>query len=116
MTETSSEKRLSWRGRLVRLVIILIVLILVAFVALWVARKNLALSAMQSWCSGLELTCNGEFSSLGLSGATLDGLEIKRGKDVPFSADSIDVAYGWSTLTKLQVENHRGSPGYSRGT
>ena len=104
MTETSSEKRLSWRGRLVRLVIILIVLILVAFVALWVARKNLALSAMQSWCSGLELTCNGEFSSLGLSGATLDGLEIKRGKDIPFSADSIDVAYGWSTLTKLQVE------------
>jgi hypothetical protein len=62
-------------------------LLLVFFVILlWLLRKPVAEQALEAWCADRDLTCDAKFTHIGARGATLTGVRIASGADVPAEA------------------------------
>lgn len=71
-------------------------LLLVFFVILlWLLRKPVAEQALEAWCADRDLTCDAKFTHIGAGGATLTGVRIASGADVPAEAQEISARISW---------------------
>lgn len=89
------ERPIRW----VRWTVLALVVIAVGILAtVWFLRKTVAERALAGWCAERALTCEGKFTSISSDGATIRGLKVSSGVDVPFEATEASVRLSWPRL------------------
>lgn len=80
------------------------VLFVVSTGLVWLLRKPLAEQALDAWCAERDLSCDAQFSRLGLGGATLTGVRISSGADVPAQAEEVVARLSWPRLFTPRID------------
>ncbi|MBY9065409.1 YdbH domain-containing protein [Hyphomonas sp. WL0036] len=70
----------------------------------WLLRKPIAEGALEAWCAERDLTCDARFTRIGLGGATLTGVRISSGADVPAEADEVVARLSWPRLFTPRID------------
>ena len=83
---------LVWVRRLILGFLLLLVFFIILF---WLLRKPIAEQALEAWCADRDLTCDAKFTQLGAGGATLAGVRISSGSNVPAEAAEVVARLSW---------------------
>lgn len=80
------------------------ILIVASTGLVWMLRKPLAEQALDAWCAERDLICDARFTRIGLGGATLTGVRIASGPDVPAEAEEIIARLSWPKLFTPRID------------
>lgn len=78
-----------------RLILGFFLLLVFFIILLWLLRKPLAEQALEAWCADRDLTCDARFTHIGAGGATLTGVRITSGADLPAQAEEVSARISW---------------------
>lgn len=70
-------------------------LLIFSVILLWLLRKPVAEQALEAWCADRDLVCDAKFTHLGTGGATLTGVRISSGANVPAEAQEVSARLSW---------------------
>ena len=80
------------------------VLIVASTGLVWMLRKPIAEQALDSWCAERDLVCDARFAQVGFDGATLTGVRIASGEDVPAEAEEVVARLSWPQLFTPRID------------
>jgi hypothetical protein len=107
------ERPIRW----VRWTVLAVVVVAVGLLAtVWFLRKTVAERALAGWCAERALTCEGKFTSIGSDGATIQGLKVSAGANVPFEATEASVRLSWPRLLTPKLTGVSFDRPVARGT
>ncbi|ABI76960.1 conserved hypothetical protein [Hyphomonas neptunium ATCC 15444] len=78
-----------------RLILGFFLLLVFSVILVWLLRKPIAEQALDAWCADRDLTCDAKFTQIGAGGATLTGVRISAGADVPAEAQEVSARLSW---------------------
>ncbi|OYW82062.1 MAG: hypothetical protein B7Z22_14785, partial [Hyphomonas sp. 32-62-5] len=80
------------------------ILIVASTGLVWMLRKPIAEQALDAWCAERDLACDARFTRVGFGGATLTGVRIASGADVPAEAEEIVARLSWPELFTPRID------------
>lgn len=104
---------LVWTGRLIAG---LVLLLLFSAVLVWLLRKPIAERALEAWCADRDLSCDAKFTRISADGATLTGVRIGSGRNVPAEAREVRALISWPGFLTPRIDGVSISGLEMRGT
>lgn len=102
-----------WTGRLIGG---LLLLLLFSGILVWLLRKPIAERALEAWCADRDLTCDAKFTRISADGATLTGVKIGSGREVPAEAREVRALISWPGFLTPRIDGVTISGLQMRGT
>jgi len=105
VTEISSKKR-GGKTRVWLFLLGFIIFVMTALLVLgWSKRQSIAQHSMVEWCAGQGLECKGEFTKFDFGSVRLEGLSVGSRGQVPFEAESVELALNWPSFRRAEVSS-----------
>lgn len=113
LTQGSAAGLFVWTGRLIAG---LLLLLLFSGILVWLLRKPIAERALEAWCADRDLTCDAKFTRISADGATLTGVRIASGRDIPAEAREVRALISWPGFLTPRIDGVTISGLEMRGT
>ncbi|MFN4184648.1 MAG: YdbH domain-containing protein [Hyphomonas sp.] len=91
-------------------------LLVFSVILLWLLRKPVAEQALEAWCADRDLVCDAKFTHLGAGGATLTGVRISSGANLPAQAQEVSARLSWPRFFVPRIDGISISGLEMRGT